>query len=327
MLVFVFFVTVFLPPSLVSTLGRRYSKRLLLIFLPFLFLALLFSSVAFKICTTFNIRDLSMEKIPRDYATRTGLADGCQWVYLDVGSNIGVQVRKLFEPEGYPEAEILPFFDKMFGRDRNLPSNRKHMCVFGFEPNPKHESRLFSLEQAYSRLGFRVKFFNRTAVSTEDGTASFFAESEQEGGANNYWSASLLSNVPLARNTDTYTVQTMRLATWLLDEIGDRKLPQDLPMSAPKPAVFMKLDIEGAEYTVVNDLFHTGALCTAVDSAIIEYHSQGRLSMAQPFDFDSLRWGLWLKRLLGIKCPFTLTDLDDESYLHDPNPLPGNTYV
>ena len=55
----------------------------------------------------------------------------CQFVYLDLGSNKGVQIRKLFEPELYPGAAILPLFDKFFG-GRNqrrkdvspLPSNR-----------------------------------------------------------------------------------------------------------------------------------------------------------------------------------------------------------
>ena len=36
------------------------------------------------------------------------LADGCWHVYLDVGSNIGVQVRKLFEPERYGGARRAP---------------------------------------------------------------------------------------------------------------------------------------------------------------------------------------------------------------------------
>ena len=59
--------------------------------------------------------------------------DGCQYVYLDMGTNIGVQIRflistvsgfgeialnyfrKLFEPQHYEEAKILPVFEKYFG--------------------------------------------------------------------------------------------------------------------------------------------------------------------------------------------------------------------
>ena len=34
--------------------------------------------------------------------------------YLDVGSNIGVQVRKLFEPELYHAKEMITLFDELF---------------------------------------------------------------------------------------------------------------------------------------------------------------------------------------------------------------------
>jgi len=44
----------------------------------------------------------------------TRLADGCWHVYLDVGSNIGVQVRKLFEPQLYPNATFLNVFSTRF---------------------------------------------------------------------------------------------------------------------------------------------------------------------------------------------------------------------
>ena len=39
------------------------------------------------------------------------MLDGCYHVYLDVGSNIGVQIRKLFEPEKYADAHIHKIFN------------------------------------------------------------------------------------------------------------------------------------------------------------------------------------------------------------------------
>ena len=36
------------------------------------------------------------------------LADGCESVYLDIGAHRGVNLRMLFEPELYPNAEVLP---------------------------------------------------------------------------------------------------------------------------------------------------------------------------------------------------------------------------
>ena len=72
------------------------------------------------------------------------LADGCYHVYLDVGSNVGVQVRKLFEPELYPNATIHKIFDYVLGRGRNenRARNKKVICAVGFEPNPNHTNRL-----------------------------------------------------------------------------------------------------------------------------------------------------------------------------------------
>ena len=56
--------------------------------------------------------------------------DNCNFLYLDMGTNFGVQIRhlfdlftfnlflifrKLFEPDLYPGAPVLPVFDKYFG--------------------------------------------------------------------------------------------------------------------------------------------------------------------------------------------------------------------
>ena len=70
------------------------------------------------------------------------MLDGCYHVYLDVGSNIGVQVRKLYEPEKYPKAPFLKLFDKYFGslskRRQHQPQMADTVCAVGFEPNPHH---------------------------------------------------------------------------------------------------------------------------------------------------------------------------------------------
>ena len=60
-------------------------------------------------------------------------------MYLDVGSNIGVQVRKLFEPQKYPEAKIHKIFNTYFGdiEERNIifEGNSNFVCAVGLEPN------------------------------------------------------------------------------------------------------------------------------------------------------------------------------------------------
>ena len=71
---------------------------------------------------------------------RTNILDGCRFVYLDVGTNIGVQIRKLFEPELYPNASIHEVFNKYFGNiDERTNAG---VCAVGFEPNKNHTTHL-----------------------------------------------------------------------------------------------------------------------------------------------------------------------------------------
>jgi len=78
----------------------------------------------------------------RDLYAEEGFAswlDGCRLLYLDVGTNRGVQIRKLFEPHLYPGAPVLKVFDEMFGLNR---STMKDLCAVGWEPNIHHASFL-----------------------------------------------------------------------------------------------------------------------------------------------------------------------------------------
>ena len=55
--------------------------------------------------------------------------DGCLHVFIDLGSNRGLQIRKLYEPGTFPLAPVLPLYQKYFGRpeDRNL----QEICSVG----------------------------------------------------------------------------------------------------------------------------------------------------------------------------------------------------
>ena len=61
-------------------------------------------------------------------------------MYLDIGSNVGVQVRKLYEPELYPGSSVFKIFDNAFG----APNERNYsdICTIGIEANPDHTKRL-----------------------------------------------------------------------------------------------------------------------------------------------------------------------------------------
>ena len=52
--------------------------------------------------------------------------DGCLHVFIDLGSNRGLQIRKLYEPHTFPLAPIQPLYERFFGNpeERNL----KEIC-------------------------------------------------------------------------------------------------------------------------------------------------------------------------------------------------------
>ena len=73
---------------------------------------------------------------------------GCYHVYLDVGTNIGIQIRKLYQPQLYKDAQIHPVFEKYFNRKIDaLDASLPYICAVGFEPNPHHEEALKSYPQ------------------------------------------------------------------------------------------------------------------------------------------------------------------------------------
>ena len=97
------------------------------------------------ICILYAIYSYSTESNTkkRDFNTKTAsnnILDGCYHVYIDVGSNIGVQVRKLFEPYKYPRSPVHKIFNANFGNPKErskLSSNERNIVyAVGFEPIP-----------------------------------------------------------------------------------------------------------------------------------------------------------------------------------------------
>ena len=58
----------------------------------------------------------------------------------------------------------------------SFSSDRSNVCAVGFEPNPKHASKLKAIEKAYTGCGWRTHFFTETAVSNYSGTTELYLD-------------------------------------------------------------------------------------------------------------------------------------------------------
>ena len=100
----------------------------------FLVKLIIATSIFVLIVATFQSFNLRTNKSFESDANN--FLDGCHHVYLDVGSNIGVQVQKLYEPKKYPEAPIHSIFNESFGnldeRRKYYPGNLSFVCAVGF---------------------------------------------------------------------------------------------------------------------------------------------------------------------------------------------------
>lgn len=246
--------------------------------------------------------------------------DGCQHVYVDAGSNIGVQIRKLFEPELYPRAKALKIFDETFG----LPGHRKRaaangrLCAVGFEANPSHRDRILQVQKSYQSCGWKVMFYVPGAVGDTDGEVKIFSDNAtkaEEWGASMYdWGKKNLSK----------TVPMYDLSKFVQTRVSRRRIPSSQP--GDKPAhVLMKMDIEGAELKVLPHMLMQGTLCQRhINSMFIEWHERMVPSK------DKQKFKLFRQSIHGItgmdpnNCkPTVVIGVDDESYLHDGKPLPN----
>lgn len=239
-------------------------------------------------------------------------------MYVDVGTNRGVQLRKLFEPELYPRAPVVRIFDRLFGRAR---ATDRSLCAFGFEPNPPLEGRLVALEQAYAKRGWSLRIFTRTAASTRDGDIAFHYYDDLDlnvGSSIRPRPNRSRAEVGDGRQLRT-TVRSIDLARFLVEHVHARRIP-----FGATSTVVVKLDVEGHEYVLLPHLIASGALCR-VNLLFYEFHSGTRFvknetdrAAKQDAEATMLRQIDGPKHLWGLRgCVTRATPMDDETYQRD----------
>ena len=278
----------------------------------------------------------------------------CEHVYLDVGTNIGVQIRKVYEPHKYRQADsegnyatALQLFDKHFG-----PSPRCSVCSIGFEPNRNHAERLDTLQARLRRAGAGVLVL-RAAASVSPGSIQFGVGAEGSKNDHNDWGASIFGDWDARLGRKEYTkaqprdagnrtirgrgdnfirVRSVDLAH--LITYVDGKLQDKFAGSRGPSRMVMKLDVEGAEMGVAPHLLAKEVLCK-IDAVFIEWHPEifkQALAKATAERADNVAqlesqhmvvsalqqaFRLIPKASPGDTCRTEYVDMDDESYLHD----------
>ena len=219
--------------------------------------------------------------------------DNCQYIYIDMGTNIGIQIRKLYEPYLYPKAQVLPLFQEIFGNHSN------EVCSIGFEANPLHDSYLKEYERYCLKRRWRVKIYSSTAVSIVVANLTFFTEPGNED--NNQWGASLenISNTQKQK----IIVSSIDIVSWFRSNVIERKYSKDLPTR-----IMMKSDLEGHDQIVLQAMILSGIYCS-IDLIYAE-HLSGEFYNAT---------GYLLKN--SKTCRTKLVNMDDESYHRDRFPF------
>ena len=231
-------------------------------------------------------------------ASRDGFADDCFNVYLDFGSNVGIQVRKLFEPELYQHSPVLHIFDSYFGPSAE---RRNTTCAFGFEINPQLTSRLLMLQAAYSERGWRTRFYTEPGIGLNDTTLTFLSDNDAE---HLFWGGKLIAG---SGGGGEVQIPVISLANFIRAVLLRQVPPADGSFSEPR--IVMKLDCEGRELEMLQRLADEGLLCN-ISFIYLEFHV--------PSDLTSLR-----SSLAESLCETEIVVLDDESYGTSNEPLPG----
>ena len=275
------------------------------------------------------------------------MLDGCYHVYLDVGSNIGTQIRKLFEPETFPKASFQRLFKQYFGSvddraklQKTFPDGDSYICAVGFEPNSHHTEYLKAIETSHRKCGWHTTFLTESAVSNKNGVTKFYSDNSF---VNNEWGGGILPpDVMRTSKTvnqgGTYkNVTLIRLSEFINKVVANRRLPQlaevahlgDKNQSIHlSPRILMKMDIEGSEVDVVPDLIFSGSL-QFINLMIVEWHphmerkperleNSKTIQNVTRFLSEYVNWVPEKERNFDFK----LINLDDESYHRNKFELP-----
>ena len=217
----------------------------------------------------------------------------CSRFYIDLGTSIGVQVRKLFEPARYPGAATTAKFDQIFG------TRRGHVCAIGFEPNPLHWQRLRRLETEMMSAGNWTFRYVSAAAGVGEGLMGF---DHPRAGVS--WGLLGKSHKEARKQ---------RLPEVLVPQLGVSHMLNSVVSRyarSKRVPTLMKLDVEDSklEEGIISDLVGSGVLCRLVDEIVWENHNVSEAMAGRKFTIlavDHLAVHHQTASVLGLMVPLT----------------------
>jgi hypothetical protein len=220
------------------------------------------------------------------------------------GSNVGVQLRKLYNGFQFPGAPVLEIFDRTFG------SNRSAVCALGIEANPSHSPSLNVLNKYFKDEGYQAIVLTETAASIKSGKALF----HQDPGDRSEMGASL-STGAWQKVQKTVDVTLIDFPAFMAQVVKPLLL-EILWHTNKHVPVAMKQDVEGQEYALFPALLTNGGLCD-LDVLFLEPHPEhfrtddGLLVGLSLADMEKAFHEL---RKANPWCKVQVMYLDDETY-------------
>ncbi|CAF1054851.1 unnamed protein product [Adineta steineri] len=253
----------------------RFKRRIWILLIFIIVLIYLFYVIIIENDTSLKKRTIQFSDV-----SSKNFLDGCRYIYIDMGTNIGIQIRKLYEPQLYPNASVVPLFKRIFGK------HTKEVCSVGFEANPIHSNYLKEFEKYCLKRNYRVKIYTSTAVSISNGIQDFYIQSDNK--FYNYWDSSLLPN----SNKTKISVTTIDIASWFKNIVLNRNISS---------TIMMKTDIEQHDSIVLTSLIFSGVYCS-IDLIYGEHFNE---------DF---RNAISILKQYTNSCKTELVYMDDETY-------------
>lgn len=191
----------------------------------------------------------TFKNFKREIRHRRKILDEAQAIARAASGHTG---PKIFVDCGFNQCKVMGMFAGA------LPD----FIFYGFEANSNFKPQSDNVKRRHKN----VRDMNFSAVSTTDGEASFFLAGD-ESGAHIQEGSTMVMNKD-AHQTDftkPTIVPTIDFSQWLKNMAGS------LP-AGQTPFVAVKMDIEGAEYDVLEDMVSREAI-GEIDYLMIEFHS------------------------------------------------------